>query len=194
MTSSLPVEQPEPLTERGLATILLRTLEPTWVTLLDHSPAWADYYAVRAAEVRAALGERARLIEHIGSTSVPGLAAKPIVDIVVGIDEPENEKSYLPDLTALGYEPRVREPGHRCLRIGDEVSENRVNLHCYPPGSAEVRKYLLFRDRLRSDKADRELYERTKRELATRQWPDINFYADAKGPVIREILTQAGWC
>lgn len=135
--------------------------------------------------------DRATLIEHIGSTSVPGLAAKPIVDIVVGVDDPDDEAAYLPDLRAAGYDLRVREPEHRCLRAGEP--DEPVNLHIYPPEHAEVRKYLLFRDRLRSDAGDRLLYESTKRGLADREWPDMNYYAEAKGPVIEAILGRAGW-
>ena len=183
----------EPLTDDVLAKMLVRGLQPTRVRLVPYDPGWPERFRTRAAELRGALGERARLVEHIGSTSVPGLAAKPIVDIVVGIDDPDDEDAYLPELDALGYELRVREPEHRCLRVGDESRDERINLHCYPPEHAEVRKYLLFRGRLRADAADRELYEATKRELATREWRDINYYADAKGPVIREILARAGW-
>jgi GrpB-like predicted nucleotidyltransferase (UPF0157 family) len=143
------------------------------------------------ARIRQALGGVARRVELIGSTSVPGLAAKPIVDIVVGIDDPDDEPAFLPDLEAVGYELGVRERGHRCLRIGEP--DEQVNLHCYPPEDAEVRKYLIFRDRLRANDADRDLYERTKRKLAEREWPDVNYYAEAKWPVIREILARGGW-
>jgi GrpB-like predicted nucleotidyltransferase (UPF0157 family) len=146
---------------------------------------------VRAAALRAMLGERARLIEHVGSTAVPGLAAKPTIDIVVGIDDPEDEPAYLPDLLAVGYDLRVREPQHRSLRIGDP--DEPVNLHCYPLGHAETRKFLLFRDRLRADDADRRRYEEAKRALADREWRDMNYYAEAKHPVIAEILGRAGW-
>jgi GrpB-like predicted nucleotidyltransferase (UPF0157 family) len=181
----------DPITEETLSAVLVRGLQPARVTLVEHDPRWAERFSARAAELRRALGERARLIEHVGSTSVPGLAAKPIVDIVVGIDDPDDEQAYLPDLEALGYELRVREPQHRCLRAGEP--DEAVNLHCYPPDHAETRKYLVFRERLRSSPEDRERYERVKRELAEREWRDINFYADAKGPVIREILARGGW-
>jgi GrpB-like predicted nucleotidyltransferase (UPF0157 family) len=164
---------------------------PTRVTLVEHDPRWADRFAARAAELRRVLGDRARLIEHVGSTSVPGLAAKPIIDIVVGIDDPDDEPAYLPDLEAAGYDLRVREPQHRCLRAGGP--DEPVNLHCYPPDHVETRKYLVLRERLRASAEDRERYERVKRELAQREWPDINYYAEAKGPVIREILARGGW-
>jgi GrpB-like predicted nucleotidyltransferase (UPF0157 family) len=180
-----------PLTDDVLGAMLVRGMRPTRVTLAEYDPSWADRFADRAAQLRAVLGSRVRLIEHVGSTSVPGLVAKPIVDIVVGIDDPDDEPAYLPDLLAAGYELRVREPGHRALRGGGP--DEPVNLHCYPPDDAEVRRYLLFRDRLRADPADRELYARTKRALAEREWRDINYYAEAKSPVIDEILARAGW-
>lgn len=182
---------PDALDDDKLSAVLVRGLTPTRVTLVDYDPGWPDRFARRAAELRAILGERARLVEHIGSTSVPGLAAKPIIDIVAGIDDPDDEAAYLGDLEAAGYDLRVREPGHRCLRAGDPGEP--VNLHCYPPGHVEVRKYLTFRDRLRASDADRDRYAATKRELAKREWRDMNYYAEAKGPVIREILERAGW-
>jgi GrpB-like predicted nucleotidyltransferase (UPF0157 family) len=181
----------EIVTDERLNALLVRGMRPTRVVLLDHDPAWAARYAARAAELRTALGPRALVLEHIGSTSVPGLIAKPIVDIVLGVDDPEDEPAYLPDLEALGYDLRVREPGHRCLRTG-EPGES-VNLHCYRHDDDEVRRYLLFRDRLRVDPADRELYASTKLGLADREWPDINYYAEAKGPTIKAILRRAGW-
>ncbi|TCK20161.1 GrpB family protein [Pseudonocardia endophytica] len=179
------------LTDDVLRSTLVRGPTPVRVELAEHDPAWADRFAVRAAELRRALGGRARLVEHIGSTAVPRLAAKPIVDIVVGIDDPDDEPAYLPELEAVGYDVRVRQPGHRCLRIGEP--DEPVNLHCYRPEDDEVHRYLLFRDRLRSDDADRRLYEDTKRSLTGREWPDVNYYAEAKRPVIMEILRRAGW-
>lgn len=181
----------EPLTDAVLGELLVHGPQPVRVELSDHDPRWAARFEERAVELRAVLGDRARLVEHIGSTAVPGLAAKPIVDIVVGIDDPDDEPAYLPDLQAAGYDLRVREPGHRCLRAGEP--DEPVNLHCYPPEHPEVRKYLTFRDRLRGDEDDRLLYESAKRSLADRDWPDMNYYAEAKRPVIDAILRRAGW-
>jgi GrpB-like predicted nucleotidyltransferase (UPF0157 family) len=182
---------PDRLTDETLAAALVDGLRPTRVTLVDHDPRWSDCFAARAAELRGALGRRARLVEHVGSTAVPGLAAKPVVDILVGIEDPDDEPAYLPTLRALGYELRVREPRHRCLRIGDP--DEPVNLHCYPPGDDEVRRMLLFRDRLRADAGDRLRYETVKRELAQREWRDMNYYAEAKSPTIAAVLRSAGW-
>jgi GrpB-like predicted nucleotidyltransferase (UPF0157 family) len=179
------------LADAALAAVLVHGLKPAQVVLAGHDPLWARRFAARATELRRVLGQRAGLVEHVGSTAVPGLAAKPVVDILIGIDDPDDEAAYLPDLEAAGYDLRVREPQHRCLRAGDPGEP--VNLHCYPPGHPEIRKLLLFRDHLRRNTRDRRRYETAKRELATRQWRDMNYYATAKGPVITEILRNAGW-
>lgn len=171
-----------------LSEVLVYGLKPVWVELVDYDATWPAHYEHYAARLREVLGDRLRFIEHIGSTSVAGLAAKPVIDIVVGIDDPDEEEAYIPDLEAVGYDLRVREPGHRCLRGGD--SGMPINLHCYRPDSPEVELYLRFRDRLRASEADRDLYAATKRSLATREWPDMNFYAEAKSPVIRDILSR----
>lgn len=182
---------PDRLTDDQLRAVLVNGLRPTRVTLVDYDPIWAVRYEQIAATLRSALGGRIRLIEHIGSTSVPGLIAKPVIDIVIGIEDPDDESAYLPDLHQLGYTLGVREPGHRALR-GHEAGQ-AVNLHCYHPDSVEVGRYLAFRDRLRTNTADRERYADTKRGLTDREWPDINYYAEAKGPVIHDILDRAGW-
>lgn len=182
---------PEPMTDEQLAAVLARPLQPTAVTLVEHDPAWALRFERRAAELRAALGERVLQLEHHGSTSVPGLAAKPIVDIVLCVADPDDDPAYVPDLESLGYAMRVREPGHRCLRAGEP--DEPVNLHCWAPDDPEVRRVLTFRDHLRAHPADRERYAAVKRDLAQHEWRDINYYAAAKGPVIREILGRAGW-
>lgn len=182
---------PDAMTDAALAAKLVHGLHPTRITLADYDPSWPARFQARADELRTILGDRARLIEHIGSTSVPGLAAKPIIDIVVAIDDPDDEPAFVPDLEAVGYELRVREPEHRCFRVGDP--DEPANVHCYPPTHVEIRKYLAFRDRLRASGADRHLYESTKRELAEREWRDVNYYAEAKSPVIDEILRRAGW-
>lgn len=174
-----------------LSEVLVHGLQPTTVTIVDYDPAWPSRFEAHATQLHTLLGGRLKLVEHIGSTSVPGLAAKPIIDIVVGIENPEQESAYLPELESAGYDLRVREPQHRCLRL--DTPTDSVNLHCYPPEHVDVRRYLALRDQLRSNAADRELYATTKRELAGRQWGDVNYYADAKGPVIHKILAHAGW-
>lgn len=180
-----------PTSERldELAGTLVHGLQPVHVVLREPDPAWAQRYARHEQAISTALGARALVVEHIGSTAVPGLVAKPVVDIVLVVTDPDDEPAYLDDLTGLGYDVRVREAGHRCLRAGEP--DEMVNLHVTTPGSAALADWLLLRDHLRADERDRELYAATKRSLAGREWPDMNIYADAKGPVIREILDGA---
>jgi GrpB-like predicted nucleotidyltransferase (UPF0157 family) len=184
------VDPPEPFTDEALSKVLVGDLQPGRVTLVDYDPTWPAAYARHRARIEQALADRIRLIEHIGSTAVPELAAKPIIDVVVAVDNPEDEGSYLDDLVRVGYEVRVREPGHRCLRFSEGEP---ANVHCYAPESVEIRRYLALRDRLRAHADERAWYEATKRELAQREWKDVNYYAEAKGPVIRAILKRAGF-
>jgi GrpB-like predicted nucleotidyltransferase (UPF0157 family) len=179
-----------------LRRVLVQGPTPVTVLVVDPDPAWPAQYEVYAADLRVALGDRLRLVEHIGSTAVADLPAKPVIDIVAGIDDPDDEAAYLPDLIAAGWDLRVREPGHRCLRAEPSRSARRfadthvvaANLHCYQPGSPEIDRYLKLRDLLRTDPSARSRYASLKRSLAGREWPDMNLYADAKGPLIRELL------
>jgi GrpB-like predicted nucleotidyltransferase (UPF0157 family) len=160
------------------------------VLLVEADPTWPATAARLVADVRAALGDRALLVEHAGSTSVPGLAAKPVIDLLLAVADPADEGSYVDVLTARGYALRVREPDwheHRMLRL----DEPRVNLHVFALGSVEIDRMLVFRDHLRADPDDRALYERTKRGLARRTWEVVQHYADAKGPVVEDIVARA---
>jgi len=171
-----------------LDAILVGGREPvTRITIADPDPAWAERFVVERERIRAALGPRAIAVEHIGSTSVPGLAAKPIIDVVLVVEDPEDDAVLVPALTAAGYELRVREPGHRMFR----TPARDVHVHVYAEGSPEIDAYLVLRDRLRSDAADRARYEAVKRALAQREWPDMNHYAIAKSDVIAHILANA---
>ena len=121
---------------------------------------------------------------------MPGLAAKPVVDILLVLDDPADEASYLPALEAAGYELRVREPDfyqHRMLR----TPQRDVHVHVFPPDSPEIDRYLLFRGRLRADAAERELYAQAKRRLAARDWPTMQHYAEAKTEVVEAIIARA---
>jgi len=163
---------------------------PARVELRDYDPIWPQLYAREAARMRLALGERVVRLEHAGSTSVPGLAAKPIVDIVLEVPDAAEEAAYLPALEAAGYGLRLREPDwfqHRLLKGPD----TDINLHVFSAGCPETDRMLLFRDWLRGDAGDRELYVRTKRELAARPWMSVQQYADAKTAVIGAILARA---
>jgi GrpB-like predicted nucleotidyltransferase (UPF0157 family) len=159
------------------------------IRLVEPDPEWAAQYAQQQERIQAALGPRALQVEHVGSTSVPGLAAKPVIDIVLVVTNSADEAGYLPDLEAAGYVLQFREPDwyeHRFLRDHDPD----VQVHVFSIECPEVERMLLFRDRLRSRSDERELYQRTKRELAARRWDYIQDYADAKSTVIEEIISR----
>jgi GrpB-like predicted nucleotidyltransferase (UPF0157 family)/ribosomal protein S18 acetylase RimI-like enzyme len=173
-----------------LRRVTIGALEQPDIVVVDYDPAWPGRFAEHEATIRAALGERARLVEHVGSTAVPGLAAKPIIDVLLVVDDPADEPSYLPALEAVGYALRVREPDfyeHRMLR----TPARDLHLHVFAADSPEVERYLLLRDRLRRDDADRELYAATKRRLAARRWSTMQHYAEAKSAVIEAIMARA---
>jgi len=160
------------------------------IVVADYDPEWPRWFERAAEGIRAALGESVMELHHVGSTSVPGLAAKPLIDINLVVADTTDEEAYVPKLEAAGYVLRVREPDwfeHRMLR----GSEPPVNLHVFPSECPEVDRMLLFRDWLRTNDADRELYARTKRELGAQEWKYVQNYADAKTAVVDEILKRA---
>ena len=161
------------------------------ITLAEYDPGWPRLFEREAERIRGVLGGRALLVEHAGSTSVPSLAAKPVIDIVLAVADSSDETSYVPALEAAGYVLRIREPDwyeHRLFKGPD----TNINLHVFSQGCEEIDVMLAFRDHLRTDEADRELYERTKRELAARDWEYVQDYADAKTEVVKQIVARAG--
>lgn len=158
------------------------------VVLGEYCSEWPARFARERHRIAAALGPAAIRIDHIGSTAVAGLAAKPIVDIDLSVFDVEAEASYLPALERAGYRLRVREPGHRMFRTPDRS----VHVHVCPAGGEWERRHLRFRDRLRESAEDRALYEATKRRLAQHEWTTHNDYAAAKSSVIAEILERTG--
>lgn len=167
-------------------TELIGGVEKRDLVLTDYDATWPDVYAGHRRRIHEAIGTAVR-VEHIGSTSVPGLAAKPIVDILVLVDDITAEEDYLDQLLDSGYELRVREPGHRMVR----TPSRDVHIHILEVGDPAADDYLLFRNHLRSEAEDRDLYERTKRALIDQDWVDMNAYAEAKTEVITEIKQRA---
>lgn len=181
-----------PMTDAQIRAVTIGEIAPpARITLAEYDPEWPALYAREAERILAALGERVVLLEHVGSTSVPGLAAKSRIDILLVVPDSGDEAAYVPDLEAGGYILHIREPEwfeHRMFNGPDTA----VNLHVLSPGCTETERMLRFRDHLRRDEADRQLYERTKRALAGRVWTHRQNYADAKSDVIDEILARAG--
>ena len=159
------------------------------IALVDYDPRWAGLFEREAARIRAVVSEALR-IEHVGSTSVPGLPAKPILDIVLVVTDSADEAAYVPVLESTGYRLHIRESDwyeHRMFKGPD----TDINLHAFSAGCPEVDRMLMFRDWLRVNPADRQLYARTKSALAQKEWTFVQHYADAKSDVIDEIMTRA---
>ncbi len=160
------------------------------VVLVEYDAGWPARYQQHEERITAALGDRAVEVHHAGSTSVPGLAAKDVIDVLLVVPDPTEEAAYAPALEAAGYTFHLREPEwheHRLFREGSP----RMNLHVFGPDCEEVRRMLAFRDHLRADADDRDRYERVKRDLATRAWSRVQDYADAKTAVVTDIMTRA---
>ena len=180
------------MSEEQLRAVTVGELEPLSgrVLLVEYDLDWPAQFLREAERIRSALGERALRVEHIGSTSVPGLAAKPVIDVLLVVRDSADEAGYVPALEDAGYVLRIREPDwqeHRLLKR----SNPKIHLHVFSADCLEIERVLGFRDWLRSNPADRELYASVKRELAERTWKYTQNYADAKTAVIEEILRRA---
>ena len=163
--------------------VLVGGRERREIVIADYDERWPVRFSEERSRIAAALGDRALRIEHIGSTAVPGLAAKPIVDVLVEVARLDDA-----ELARAGYVLRVREEGHRMFR----TPELDVHVHVSPSGHPDIAAQLAFRDRLRESAEDRAAYAALKRTLAERDWEDMNYYAEAKGALIREIRARAG--
>ncbi|WP_372668029.1 GrpB family protein [Amycolatopsis kentuckyensis] len=160
------------------------------VLLVDYDPEWPELFEREAERIRGVLGDQVLVLEHVGSTSVPGLCAKPCVDILLEVPDSDDEDAYVPALEAAGYRLVIREPDwekHRCFKGPD----TNINLHVYSPGNGQTERYRLLRDRMRAHPEERDLYAAKKRELGAKEWKYIQQYADAKTEVIEEILGRA---
>ncbi len=160
------------------------------MVLHTSSAEWPKTFADEARRIERALAGIEVGVHHTGSTSVPGLRAKPIIDITMTVPDSTDEQAYLPALAEAGYEFVLREPEWFEHRLFKRLAPN-VNLHVFTVGSPEVDRMLLFRDHLRTNDRDRELYQSTKAALAAREWSTVQDYADAKSDVVAVILARA---
>jgi GrpB-like predicted nucleotidyltransferase (UPF0157 family) len=181
-----------PLTEGQIiaTTVGAPQLLNSTIYLAPYDPAWPALFTRLAQQIHAALGDAILLLEHVGSTSVPGLSAKPIIDMVLVVADSRDESSYVKPLEDKGYTLRIREPDwyeHRLLK----PPEVQGNLHVFSDGCEEIERMVLFRNWLRKHVDDRLLYEETKRDLAARTWKYTQNYADVKAAVVQEILARA---
>jgi GrpB-like predicted nucleotidyltransferase (UPF0157 family) len=159
------------------------------ITVVAPDGTWPEQYERLAATVREALGGRVVSLEHVGSTSIPDLYAKPVIDIDLTVADPADEPSYIPDLETKDFYLVIREPDwqeHRCL-----VSDSpRCNLHVFPPGAVEPRRHRAFRDWLRTHPDDRDAYAALKRDLATRNFGSVLEYNNEKAGLIYDIYER----
>ncbi|MCG5445568.1 GrpB family protein [Micromonospora sp. NIE79] len=163
----------------------------TWesVVIEEYDGSWAQRFVAVRSSLTEVLGDLIISLEHVGSTAVPGLAAKPVIDIDLVIEDTAEEPSYLPALERLGFRLVLREPwwhGHRMLLSPAED----VNLHVWPQGAPEPVRHRLFRDWLRAHPHDRERYAATKRRLARDTAHRPRDYSLAKNDVIDEIYAR----
>ncbi|GAA2637898.1 GrpB family protein [Paractinoplanes durhamensis] len=157
------------------------------IVIEDYDPSWPERFDAAGSLIRSALGPAVIAIEHVGSTSVPGLPAKPVIDIDLTVADTEDEASYLPPLEEIGFRLILREPwwhGHRMLIPADAS----VNLHVWPPSSPELTRHRLFRDWLRTHPDDRTRYAETKRRVADETADRPGDYNMGKNDVIDQIF------
>jgi GrpB-like predicted nucleotidyltransferase (UPF0157 family) len=160
------------------------------ILIVDYDPLWATVFATEADRIRSVLGSKALSIEHAGSTAVPGLPAKPIIDMLLVVADSGQEDEYAPALEAAGYTLRIREADWFQHRMFNGPGAE-INLHVFSWACPEIDRMLTFRDWLRTSSADRDLYAHTKMALSRQAWPSVQSYADAKTTLIREIMARA---
>ncbi len=187
-----PFDNRIPFTEGQIRAHTIGELKPLTcpIRIVDYDPQWPELFGREADRIRAVLGSQSLQIEHVGSTSVPSLVAKPIIDILLVVADSADEKTYVPAMEAAGYLLRIREANwyeHRMLKGPD----TDINLHVFSSGCPEIHRMLKFREWLRRNAADRDLYARTKLALAQKDWKYVQNYADAKSIVIEEIIARS---
>lgn len=185
-------DEAPPISDEDLQRVRIGPVTPhnAPIVLVEYDSRWPMLFDREASRIRTALASLAIRVEHVGSTSVPGLAAKPIIDIVLVVPDSADEPAYVPALEAAGYTLRIRQPDwfeHRLLN-GPAAD---INLHVFSAGAVEVDRMLLFRDWLRNHESDRAAYLAVKRQLAHQTWRHVQHYADAKTEVVGQIVDRA---
>ena len=187
-----PFDNRTPLTEGQIRAATIGELKPLSgpIRIVNYDPRWPELFGARPI-ASGPLGKDALRMEHVGSTSVPGLVAKPIIDMLLVVADSADETAYVPALETAGYVLRIREPHwyeHRMFKGPDA----EIHLHVFTRGCPEIDRMLMFRDRLRHDAADRDRYARTKLHLARSLeiWPklcrcqDGRRRGDPRGPAL----------
>lgn len=190
MSETHPLWRPysQPSDEDNEAAAVVQRV-PELVEVVAPDPTWPDQFERVRATILQALGDRALHVEHVGSTSVPGLWAKPLIDVDLGVADSADEAAYVPQMEAVGFVLRVREPDweeHRMFRGSDPSS----NVHVFSAGSPESGRHFAFRDWLRTHPDDREAYAELKRGLAAQGFTDAMHYNNHKSGLIYDIYER----
>lgn len=160
------------------------------IQVVAYDAAWPARYEEVRQRVVAALGPRVLSIEHVGSTAVPGLAAKPVIDVDLTVADSADEAAYVPDLASVGFALRWRDPEWQEHRILHAEAPD-ANLHVISPGDREAGRHLLFRDWLRAHADDREAYASLKLELGGRGFTHSMDYNNHKAALVYDIYEKA---
>jgi GrpB-like predicted nucleotidyltransferase (UPF0157 family) len=186
-----PLWRPFELTDLDVVVTVTVTMLPDKpIEVVPYDVGWPARYAQLDERVRRVLGDRVLDLQHVGSTAVSGLAAKPVIDGVLTVADPADESTYVPGLGADGFVLRVREPEwqeHRMLTMPDRS----INLHVFGPGATEPRRQRLFRDWLRSHPDDRDAYGALKTELAGRGFTRVMDYNNHKAELVYDLYEKA---
>ncbi|KAE8418656.1 grpb/dephospho-CoA kinase [Aspergillus pseudocaelatus] len=186
-TSEIKVLSQEPAVE------IVSTRPQKLIEIVEPDPTWPEAFAIIARRIAGSLGNRLLSIEHVGSTSVPSLPAKAVIDVDVVVADPTAEDSYVPALEAAGFQFLLREPGWHDHRLFGS-NEPYANIHIFGPNSAELIRHRLFRDWLRNHEDDRQRYADIKRQAAAASQlagETVMEYNARKQPVVLDILQKA---
>lgn len=163
------------------------------VTVASHDPAWRGQFDVEAQRIAEQLGDVVVCLHHIGSTAIPGLPAKPIIDVLMEVADLESLDAATPALEALGYEAMGEYgiPRRRYFRRNDASGKRTNHVHAFEVGTADVQRHLAFRDYMIAHPVAASAYGELKRELAQRHPDDIEAYMDSKDAFVKEHQAQA---
>lgn len=165
----------------------------TEVCVVPHDRRWRDAFEAEARLVAAALGDGVVAIHHVGSTAIPDIHAKPIIDLLVEVRDLADADARRPEMESLGYQVMGEYgiPGRRYFRKDNEEGIRTHHVHAFQAGSGEVVRHLAFRDYLISHPDDARRYGELKRRLAEEHPRSADAYMDGKDPFIREIDRRA---
>jgi GrpB-like predicted nucleotidyltransferase (UPF0157 family) len=170
---------------------MLHRVRMTQALVIEYQDAWPAQYAQVEAELRSVIALPGVVLEHVGSTAVPGLCSKPVLDIVLGVVALDEMETAAPALAHIGFiyrpEYQLQIPDRRYF-VRAEGKTPRVHLHAVVLGGPLWRQHLRFRDALREDQELRQSYAELKRRLAVVHMADKAAYTEAKAPFIRQVL------